>query len=119
MPYSSLSVVNNNANEPVASTSAAHTSVLNNNTIEPISSTSIAPGPLTTVSNVFSLESVRVVRPLPRAPPRKNGQPNRCKIKSDVLTDTTTKDEIAAIEANRQSKKKRKNLKNQRINKRY
>lgn len=56
---------------------------------------------------MFSPESVR---PLPKAPPRKNNQPNRRKIKSAVLTDTPTKDEIAAIEANRKSKNVKKRI---------
>lgn len=145
MPSSNSSVVNNNANEPVASTSIAHTPVLNNNAIEPISSTSTAystivnnnahesvastssahspvlnndanepvasaftiHSPLATVSNVFSSESVR---PLPKAPPRKNCQPNRRKIKSAVFIDKPTKDEIAAIEANRKSKNVKKRV---------
>lgn len=64
-------------------------SVLNNNANEPVASTSTARSPLATTTNVFSPESVR---PLPKAPPRKNNQPNRRKIKSAVLTDTPTKD---------------------------
>ncbi|XP_072403230.1 uncharacterized protein [Diabrotica undecimpunctata] len=114
MPSSHSSVVNNNANELVASTSAAHTTVLNNNAIEPIASTSTAPSLLTTVSNVFSPESVR---PLPKAPPRKNSRTNRRKIKSAVLTDTPTKNEIAAIEANRKTKNVKKRVFSERENK--
>lgn len=107
MPSSNSSVVNNNANEPVASTSTAHTPVLNDIAIEPIASTSTAPSPLATISNVFSPESVF---PLPKGPPRKNRQRNRRKIKSAVLTDTPTKDVIAAIEANRKSENVKKRI---------
>lgn len=53
---------------------SSNLSVVNNNVIESIAFTSTAPSPLATVSNVFSPESIG---PLPRAPPRKNSQPNR------------------------------------------
>lgn len=59
--------------------------------IEPITPTSTIHGPLATVSNVFSLESVG---PLLRAPLK------RRKVKSAVLIDTSTENKIAATEGN-------------------
>ncbi|KAG5885111.1 hypothetical protein JTB14_017286 [Gonioctena quinquepunctata] len=82
-------------------TSSSSSSILSNNAKESVASTSTARSPLATTSNVFSPE---LLRPLPKATPRKKNQPNRRKIKSAVLTDTPTKDEIAAIEASRKMK---------------
>ncbi|XP_022829429.1 uncharacterized protein LOC111359389 [Spodoptera litura] len=98
----------------VTSTDQATTSINQslpiNNANEPVASTSRARTPLATTSNVFSPESVR---PLPKAPPRKNNQPNRRKIKSAVLTDTPIKNEIAAIEASRKIKSVKKRVLNE------
>lgn len=68
-------------NEPVAFTSSVHSQVLKDNAIEPIESTSTTHSPFATVSKVFSPESVR---PLPKAPPRKNSQPHRRKYYSKI-----------------------------------
>lgn len=73
----------------------------------PIASTFKAPIPLATVSNGLSPESVR---PLPKAPPSNNKVSNRCKVKSNVLTDTLTKNDFAASEDNRKTKRKKRRI---------
>ncbi|KAG5864182.1 hypothetical protein JTB14_033046 [Gonioctena quinquepunctata] len=70
-------------------------SLLSSNAKEPVASTSTVLSPLATTSDVFSPE---LLRPLPKAPSRKGNQTYRRKIKSAVLFDTPTKDEIAAVE---------------------
>ncbi|KAG5897601.1 hypothetical protein JTB14_019549 [Gonioctena quinquepunctata] len=82
-------------------TSLSRLSILSNNADEPVASTSSAHSPLDITSYVFSPE---LLRPLPEAPPRKRNQPHRRKIKSAVLTDTPTKDEIAVMKASRKMK---------------
>lgn len=91
--------------EPVPSTSKSRTS----NVFSPQATVDSEPIASTSkfTPNVFSPEAIR---PLPKAPPRKGTQTNRRKIKSAVLTDTPTKDEIAAIEANRKTKNVKKRI---------
>ncbi|VEN49389.1 unnamed protein product [Callosobruchus maculatus] len=95
-PAASPSVLNKHAKEPPDN--------------EPVASTSTGRSPLATTPSVFSPE---VLRPLPKAPPRKGNQQNRRKIKSAVLTDTPVKDEIAAIEAGRKVKSVKKRIFNE------
>lgn len=66
------------------------------NSLKPIAFTSAVCSSLYTTSKVFLPE---VFRPIPDAPPRKDKQTNRRKIKSVVLTDPPIKNEIPAMEA--------------------
>ncbi|KAG5881630.1 hypothetical protein JTB14_033417 [Gonioctena quinquepunctata] len=88
-------------------TSSSSPSILSKNAKEPVAATSTARTTLATTSNVFSPE---LLRPLPKHPARKRNQPKRCTINSAVLTDTPTKDEIAAIEASRKIKNSKKRV---------
>nr|CAH7725023.1 unnamed protein product [Callosobruchus chinensis] len=88
-------------------TPAASPSALSKHADEPNASTSTAGSSFATTSSVFSPEALR---PLPKAPPRKGNQWNRRDLKSAVLTDTSVKDEIAAIEAGKKVKSIKKRI---------
>ncbi|KAJ8720841.1 hypothetical protein PYW08_006306 [Mythimna loreyi] len=88
--------------------------------VNPVSAHAISPStasaPDLAAITAQMQELAQSVRPLPKAPPRKNNQPKRCKIKSAVLSGTPVKHEMAAIEASKKIKSEKKRVLSKEMN---